>query len=79
MRDTSLGEQCIECGAWRLAWANSIAANPTLYQPSPFDTARDLTPIALIGRVPVVLAVNAQTPIDSIAKLIAMSRRPPDR
>jgi tripartite-type tricarboxylate transporter receptor subunit TctC len=57
--------------------ANSIAANPTLYQPPPFDMARDFTPVALIGRVPVVLAVNAQTPIDSIAKLIAMSKASP--
>jgi tripartite-type tricarboxylate transporter receptor subunit TctC len=57
--------------------ANSIAANQTLYQPPPFDMARDFTPVALIGRVPVVLAANAQTPIDSIAKLIAMSKATP--
>jgi tripartite-type tricarboxylate transporter receptor subunit TctC len=57
--------------------ANSIAANQTLYQPAPFDMARDFTPVALVGRVPVVLAVNAQSPIDSIAKLIAMSKASP--
>jgi len=57
--------------------ANAIAANPTLYQPPPFDMVRDFTPIALVGRVPVVLAVNAQAPIDSIAKLIAMSKAAP--
>ena len=57
--------------------ANSIAANQTLYQPPPFDMARDFTPVALVGRVPVVLAVNAQTPIDSIAKLIAISKASP--
>ena len=51
--------------------ANSIAANQTLYQPPPFDMARDFTPVALVGRVPVVLAANAQAPIDSIAKLVA--------
>src|SRR6185369_2627743 len=57
--------------------ANSIAANQTLYQPAPFDMARDFTPVALVGRVPVVLAVNAQSPIDSIAKLIASSKGSP--
>jgi tripartite-type tricarboxylate transporter receptor subunit TctC len=57
--------------------ANSIAANPTLYQPPPFDMARDFTPVALIGHVPVVLAANAQTPIDSLAKLIAMAKASP--
>jgi tripartite-type tricarboxylate transporter receptor subunit TctC len=39
--------------------ANSISANPTLYQPAPFDPVRDVTPVALGGRVPVVIAANA--------------------
>ncbi len=61
--------------------ANSIAANQTLYQPPPFDMARDFTPVALVGRVPVVLAATmegkGQAPIDSIAKLIAVSKASP--
>ena len=57
--------------------ANSIAANQTLYQPPPFDMARDFTPVALVGRVPVVLAASAQAPIDSIAKLIEVSKAAP--
>ena len=54
--------------------ANSIAANPALYQPAPFDPARDVTPIALVGRVPVVIAANAATGPESIARLVAASR-----
>lgn len=54
--------------------ANSIAANPSLYQPAPFDPARDVTPIALVGRVPVVIAANAISGPESIAKLIAASK-----
>jgi tripartite-type tricarboxylate transporter receptor subunit TctC len=57
--------------------ANSIAANPTLYQPPPFDMARDFTPVVLVGRVPVVLAASAQAPSDSIAKLIEASKASP--
>ena len=57
--------------------ANSIAANPTLYQPAPFDLARDFTPISLVGRVPVVIAANAQTGLDSIAKLVTTSKAAP--
>ncbi len=57
--------------------ANSIAANPTLYQPAPFDMARDFTPIALVGRVPVVLAAGAQGSVDSIARLVAASKAQP--
>ena len=57
--------------------ANSIAANPTLYQPSPFDPAREVTPISFVGRVPVVIAANAQSGPDSLVKLIALSKATP--
>jgi len=57
--------------------ANSIAANQSLYQPAPYDMARDFTPVSLVGRVPVVIAANAQAPVDSIAKLIAASKAAP--
>ena len=57
--------------------ANAAAANPTLYQPPPFDTLRDLTPIALVGRVPVVIAVNAASEIGSIARLVSASKAKP--
>jgi tripartite-type tricarboxylate transporter receptor subunit TctC len=57
--------------------ANSIAANPTLYQPAPFDVARDFTPISLVGRVPVVIAANAQSGPGSIASLVAASKAAP--
>jgi tripartite-type tricarboxylate transporter receptor subunit TctC len=58
--------------------ANSIAANPALYQPAPFDPAKDVTPIALVGRVPVVIAANAASGPDSIGKLIAASKSKPN-
>lgn len=57
--------------------ANSIAANPSLYQPAPFDPARDVTPISLVGRVPVVIAANAQSGPESLAKLISASKAKP--
>ncbi len=57
--------------------ANAIAANPTLYQPAPYDLARDVTPVALVGRVPVVIAANAQSEVNSIAKLVSMSKAAP--
>ena len=57
--------------------ANAVAANPTLYQPAPFDPARDLTPISLVGRVPVVIAANAAGEVTSLQKLIALSKAKP--
>ncbi len=57
--------------------ANALAANMSLYQPAPFDAEKDLTPIALVGRVPVVLAVNAATGPATLAKLIELAKAKP--
>jgi len=57
--------------------ANALAANPALYQPSPFDPERDLVPVSLIGRVPVVIAANASAPFSTIAQLIAAAKARP--
>ena len=54
--------------------ANAVAANPSLYSPPPFDPQRDLSPISLVGRVPVVIAAGATSEVSSIARLIALSR-----
>jgi tripartite-type tricarboxylate transporter receptor subunit TctC len=57
--------------------ANAVAANVSLYQPPPYDLGRDITPIALVGRVPVVLAVSAQSEYTTIEKFIAAARAKP--
>lgn len=57
--------------------ANAVAANMALYQPAPFDAERDLVAIALIGRVPVVLAVNPNAPFTNIAKMIEAAKAKP--
>lgn len=58
--------------------ANAVAANPSLYQPSPFDPLRDMTAVSLVGRVPVVLAagMGASAP-QTIAQFIAASKAKP--
>ncbi len=57
--------------------ANALAANMALYQPSPFDAERDLVPISLIGRVPVVIAVNPAAPFSTVAGLIEAAKAKP--
>jgi len=57
--------------------ANSLAANPSLYDPPPFDPAKDVTPIALVGQVPVVLAVGTSTGIDTLAAFISAAKAKP--
>ena len=57
--------------------ANSVSANPTLYQPPPFDPARDITPISLVGHVPVVIAAHTTSGPPSMARLVAASKAAP--
>lgn len=57
--------------------ANALAANMALYQPAPFDAEKDIAPVSLIGRVPVVLAANAQAPYASIRQLLEAARAKP--
>ena len=46
--------------------ANALTANMALFQPKPFDAERDLTPVALICRVPVVIAADVNAPYSTI-------------
>lgn len=57
--------------------ANALAANMALYQPAPFDAERDLVAVSLIGRVPVVIAANANAPYSSVASLLAAAKDKP--
>lgn len=58
--------------------ANALAANVSLYQPAPYDLGRDVTPIAQVGRVPVVLAANVQASITSVKDLISQLKAKPE-
>ena len=57
--------------------ANALAASMALYQPPPFDAERDLVPVSLVGRVPVVIAANAQSGAGNLAALIEMAKAKP--
>ena len=57
--------------------ANALAANMALYQPAPFDAEKDLVAVSLIGRVPVVIAANANAPYASIKQLIDAAKAKP--
>ena len=58
--------------------ANALAANMSLYQPAPFDAERDLVAVSLIGRVPVVIAANANAPYANIKQLIDAAKGKPN-
>jgi len=57
--------------------ANALAANMALYTPAPFDAEKDVTPVALVGRIPVVIAAGANTPYASLQGLIQAAKAKP--
>jgi len=54
---------------------SNLAINPTLYAKLPYDAATSFAPIALIGRVPLILVVSAATPYDSVASLAQAAKQ----
>lgn len=54
------------------------AVNPSLYSNLPYDTEKDLKPVALLARAPSVLAVNPAVPANSVAELIALAKAKPN-
>ena len=43
--------------------SSNLAINPYLYKKLPFDPAKDVTPVALVGTVPLVLVVSASATV----------------
>jgi tripartite-type tricarboxylate transporter receptor subunit TctC len=61
-----------------LVHSASITYDPSLHDHLPYDTMKDLVPVAMIGSTPNLLVVNPSSPTHSAADLIAMGRRAPD-
>ena len=58
--------------------ANALAANKSLYKPQPFDPELDITPIALVGNVPVVLATSVGSKYANLGDVIKAAKLKPD-
>uniref|UniRef100_UPI000D38D436 Bug family tripartite tricarboxylate transporter substrate binding protein n=1 Tax=unclassified Variovorax TaxID=663243 RepID=UPI000D38D436 len=57
--------------------ANALAVNPSLFQPAPYDLERELVPVAMVGRVPVVFTVREESAIRTVAQLVAAAKAKP--
>ena len=54
-----------------------LAFNAALYDKLPYDTQKDVLPIACIGATPNVLVVNNALPVKSVADFLALARAKP--
>jgi tripartite-type tricarboxylate transporter receptor subunit TctC len=55
----------------------ALVVNPSLYPSMPYDPQRDVTPISLVARGPLVLVVNPAFPAKSVGELIALAKAKP--
>jgi tripartite-type tricarboxylate transporter receptor subunit TctC len=60
-----------------MASSTMLAINVTVRKNLPYDPRRDLTPVALLARVPFVLVVNPSLPIQSVADLVKLAKDKP--
>ena len=56
----------------------TLAANPALYAKLPYNAEKDLAPIGLMARFPMILVVNTGVPVKSLAEFIAWANKQPD-
>ena len=54
-----------------------LAVNPTLFKSLPYDPIKDLAPVVLLEKGPLVLMVNPSIPAKSLAELIALAKAKP--
>jgi tripartite-type tricarboxylate transporter receptor subunit TctC len=60
-----------------MASSTMLAINVSVRKNLPYDPRRDLTPVALLARVPFVLVVNPSLPINSVADLVKLAKEKP--
>ncbi|PWS38056.1 ABC transporter substrate-binding protein [Falsiroseomonas bella] len=58
--------------------AAAMATNPSLLPSMPYDLFKDLEPIAVIGRTPLVLVVHPSVPARNVQDLLALARSRPE-
>ncbi|HUP93609.1 MAG TPA: tripartite tricarboxylate transporter substrate binding protein [Burkholderiales bacterium] len=57
----------------------AIVINPTLLPKVPYDLHRDLLPLTIISSSPLVLAINAKVPANSVQELVALAKAQPGK
>jgi tripartite-type tricarboxylate transporter receptor subunit TctC len=59
--------------------SGAMAINPAVYTKLPYDPVQDFVPLSEIGSFPLILIVNASSPIKSVAELVAFAKANPGR
>jgi tripartite-type tricarboxylate transporter receptor subunit TctC len=66
-------------GSTFLFATTSVVNNRFMYKHLPFDTDRDLTPVVLVGKTPVILVASKKSGLKTLADLIAAAKAHPGK
>ncbi|QHE87271.1 Bug family tripartite tricarboxylate transporter substrate binding protein [Hydrogenophaga sp. BPS33] len=61
-----------------LGTSGPLANNKALFTSMPFDPEKDLTPIALVGEIPLLISVNPSVKANNLAEFVALSKSSTD-
>jgi len=59
--------------------ASGISINPAVYAKLPYDAVRDFVAVSELGSFPLIMVVNASSPIKSVAELVTYAKANPDK
>lgn len=65
--------------AFIFAPASAYTLTPYMFKSAQVDIVRDFVPVAMIGVSPMMLAVSTASPANTLADVIAMARKDPDK
>ncbi|HTQ73757.1 MAG TPA: tripartite tricarboxylate transporter substrate-binding protein [Burkholderiales bacterium] len=57
----------------------ALISNPLTFKSLPYNPEHDFVPVAMIGKSPMVIAVNNAVPAKSIAELVALDKKEPGK
>ncbi len=66
-------------GYTMLMSASGISINPAVYAKLPYDAIKDFVAVSELGSFPLIMIVNASSPIKSVADLIGYAKANPDK
>lgn len=59
--------------------ASVITLSPYMYKSTQVDVVKDFVPVALVAEGPMMMAVSASSPANSLADVMAMAKKDPDK
>jgi tripartite-type tricarboxylate transporter receptor subunit TctC len=59
--------------------ASGISINPAVYAKLPYDAVKDFVAVSELGSFPLIMVVNASSPIKTVAELVAYAKANPDK